>query len=165
MGCSASMGHYRILDATRNHPPICHKMASVSQPKKVEASIRMDSKPITSAQRLLLTAYAAFNARDIDAALTTMHPNVEWPNGMEGGYVHGHDEVRRYWTRQWGLVDPHVEPQRFACDDTGRVVVDVKQVVRNLAGAVLVDTVVYHAYLIEDGLIRTMEIRSAGASA
>ena len=125
----------------------------------------MDSKPIMSARRFLLTAYAAFNARDIDAALTTMHPNVDWPNGMEGGYVHGHDEVRRYWTRQWGLVDPHVEPQRFVCDDTGRVVVDVKQVVRDLAGAVLVDTVVYHAYLIEDGLIRTMEIRSAGASA
>src|SRR5438034_10598836 len=110
-----------------------------------------------ASMKLLRDAYAAFNARDIDAALGTMHPDVVWPNGMEGGYVHGHDEVRRYWTRQWGLVDPHVEPQRFACDDTGRVVVDVKQVVRDLAGAILVDTVVYHANLIEDGLIRTME--------
>jgi ketosteroid isomerase-like protein len=125
----------------------------------------MDGNPVTPEQRLLQTAYAAFNTRDIDAVLTTMHPDVEWPNGMEGGYVHGHDEVRRYWTRQWGLVDPHVEPQRFACDDTGRVVVDVKQVVRDLAGAILVDTVVYHAYLIEDGLIRAMEIRSTSASA
>src|SRR5262249_34210806 len=83
----------------------------------------------------------------------------------EGGYVHGHDEVRRYWTKQWGLVDPHVEPLRFASDDTGRVVIDVKQVVRDLAGAVLVDTVVQHAYLIENGLIRTMEIRSGPARA
>jgi ketosteroid isomerase-like protein len=124
----------------------------------------MENKSINPAQRLLLKAYAAFNARDIDAALTTMHPDVEWPNGMDG-YVHGHDEVRRYWTRQWGLVDPHVEPQGFACDDTGRVVVDVKQVVRDLAGAVLVDTVMHHAYLIEDGLIRTMEIRGASATA
>jgi len=27
---------------------------------------------------------------------------VDWPNGMEGGRVHGHAEVRAYWTRQWG---------------------------------------------------------------
>jgi hypothetical protein len=50
-------------------------------------------------------------------------------------------------------------------DDTGRVIIDVKQVVRDLAGAVLVDTVVQHAYLIEDGLIRTMEIRTVAAPA
>ncbi len=111
-------------------------------------------------QQLLRAAYAAFNARDIDAALATMHPDVEWPNGMEGGYVHGHNEVRQYWTRQWGLIDPHVEPVRFAADHTGRVVIDVKQVVRDRAGAVLVDTVVQHAYQIEAGLIRNMEIRS-----
>jgi hypothetical protein len=120
----------------------------------------MNGRPTTPDQRLLEAAYAAFNARDIDAALAAMHPDVAWPNGMEGGYVHGHDEVRRYWTRQWGLVDPHVEPLRFASDDSGRVVIDVKQVVRDLAGAVLVDTVVQHAYRIENGLIRTMEIRS-----
>ena len=27
-------------------------------------------------------AYAAFNARNVDAALATMHPDVEWPNGI-----------------------------------------------------------------------------------
>ena len=35
--------------------------------------------------------YAAFNARDIDAALAGMHPEVDWPNGWEGGRVHGRD--------------------------------------------------------------------------
>jgi hypothetical protein len=34
---------------------------------------------------LLQTLYGAFNARDIDAALAGMHPDVDWPNGMEGG--------------------------------------------------------------------------------
>lgn len=38
---------------------------------------------------LLTKAYAAFNARDIDLVLALMHPDVEWANGMEGGYVHG----------------------------------------------------------------------------
>jgi hypothetical protein len=114
-------------------------------------------------QQILQRAYAAFNAREVDAALATMHPDVEWPNGMEGGYVRGHDEVRRYWTRQWGLIDPHVEPLRFASDDTGRIVVDVQQVVRDLAGAVITDAVVQHVYRIEGRLIRHMEIRKAAA--
>ncbi len=41
-----------------------------------------------NAERLLERIYAAFNARDIDAVLAVMHPNVEWPNGMEGGSVY-----------------------------------------------------------------------------
>ena len=39
-----------------------------------------------------------------------MHPDVDWPNGMEGGREHGHAAVRDYWTRQFGLIDSHVEP-------------------------------------------------------
>jgi hypothetical protein len=35
-------------------------------------------------RKLLEQAYAAFNARDVDAALATMDPDVIWPNGMEG---------------------------------------------------------------------------------
>jgi len=99
------------------------------------------------------------NARNIDAALATMHLDVEWPNGMEGGYVHGHDAVRDYWTRQWGLIDPRVEPLRFVADGTGRIVVDVHQLVRDRSGAIIADQMVQHAYLVEGGLIRTMEIR------
>jgi nuclear transport factor 2 (NTF2) superfamily protein len=114
---------------------------------------------MTSEQRLLRSAYKAFNARDIDTALAAMHQDVEWPNGMEGGYVHGRGAVRDYWTRQWGLIDPHVEPLRFASDDAGRIVIDVHQVVRDRTGAVITDQVVQHAYLVEDGLIRSMEIR------
>ena len=33
---------------------------------------------------LLRSAYKAFNARNIDAALELMHPEVDWPNGWEG---------------------------------------------------------------------------------
>ncbi|MEH2002434.1 MAG: nuclear transport factor 2 family protein [Nostoc sp.] len=56
-------------------------------------------------QDLLTKAYAAFNARDIDSVLALMHSDVEWANGMEGGYVRGHQAVRDYWTRQWTLID------------------------------------------------------------
>jgi hypothetical protein len=111
--------------------------------------------------KLLSDAYAAFNARDIDAALATMHPDVEWPNGMEGGWVHGHDAVRAYWTRQWRLIDPHVEPRGFSTAEPGRIVVDVHQVVRDGAGTVVTDQMVQHVYLIQDGLIKRMDIRKS----
>jgi ketosteroid isomerase-like protein len=108
---------------------------------------------------LLTTAYTAFNARDIDTALTTMHPDVEWPNGWEGGLVTGHQGVRDYWTRQWAAINPRVDPLEFATDESGRTVVTVHAVVRDLHGNIMSDGTVEHVYRIEDGLIRSMEIR------
>jgi ketosteroid isomerase-like protein len=107
---------------------------------------------------LLRGAYAAFNRRDIDAALAAMDPDVEWANGLEGGTVHGHLAVREYWTRQWGMIDPYVEPISFQEDPTGRIIVKVHQVVRDLQGTVIADRFVRHAYTFEGGLVGSMEI-------
>ncbi|PYV56104.1 MAG: ketosteroid isomerase [Acidobacteria bacterium] len=117
------------------------------------------TQDISKDRDLLILIYDAFNRRDIDAILDVLHPQVEWPNGMEGGWVHGHEGVRAYWTRQWGMVDPHVDPVRFEADDNGRIVVGVHQRVRDLAGTVLLDRMVQHVYLINDGLIQRMNIR------
>ena len=114
---------------------------------------------MTPEKDLLTAAYAAFNRRDIDAAVALMSPRVDWPNGMEGGRVHGRDEVRAYWKRQWAVLDPHVEPVRMVEEDTGKLRVDVHQVVRDLSGKILADRMVEHVYAIRDGLIEHMEIR------
>ena len=108
---------------------------------------------------LLKQAYAAFNARNMEGALSTMRLDVEWPNGMEGGTVHGHEGVREYWTRQWGMINPHVDPVTFELDSAGNVVVGVHQVVRDLSGNVLVDRTVEHVYEVKDSLIQSMTIR------
>jgi SnoaL-like domain len=107
---------------------------------------------------LLTKAYTNFNARNIDAVLETMHPDVDWPNGMEGGRVHGHSGVREYWTRQWSLIDPHVDPTSFKPDETGRTIVTVHQRVRSLDGKLLADQMVKHVYQIKDRLIVRMDI-------
>ena len=122
----------------------------------------MTGDAATPEHRLLVEVYKAFNARDVDAVLAMMHPDVDWPNGMEGGRVHGHAGVRDYWTRQWNLIEPQVEPRGFRPDDQ-RIVVDVRQLVRDLAGKVISDKMVEHAYLIQDGLIRRMDIGGAAA--
>lgn len=108
---------------------------------------------------LLLTIYAAFNRRDIDTVLTAMHPDVDWPNGMEGGRVYGREAVRQYWQRQWRQINPVVEPQSFAADPSGAIAVEVHQVIRDLSGNLLADRMVQHVYRIDDGLIRSMEIK------
>jgi ketosteroid isomerase-like protein len=115
---------------------------------------------VTDAEAVLERTYAAFNARDIDAVLAVMHPEVIWPNGMEGGTVVGHAAVRAYWTRQWGLIDPRVEPRGFSLEADGRVAVTVDQTVRDLAGAVLKQVMVQHVYAFAGGLITSMEIRA-----
>ncbi len=67
-------------------------------------------------EEILAAAYFGFNARHLDDVLALMVPDVEWPNGMEGGYVYGHEGVRAYWTRQWGMINPHVEPVSMTRD-------------------------------------------------
>ncbi len=113
---------------------------------------------MTDERTLLIQAYRDFNARRLDSVLALMQPDVVWPNGMEGGYVHGHEGVRDYWTRQWSLLDPHVEPLRIEQDRSGRFVVEVHQVVKDLTGKLLSDAVVRHTYQIRDGLVQRMDI-------
>lgn len=107
---------------------------------------------------LLRAAYAAFNARDIDAALATMALDVAWPKAFKGGVASGHEEVRAYWTQQWSEIDPRVEPIAFHPEPAGRMLVDVHQVVRDMAGSLLADGHVGHRFTIESGLIRSMQV-------
>jgi ketosteroid isomerase-like protein len=108
---------------------------------------------------VLKLLYDRFNAREMETVLTAMHEDVIWANGMEGGHVHGRDGVRSYWTRQWAMIDPHVEPVEFSVGSQGKVVVEVHQIVRNLQGNVLSDQMVGHVFWIENGLVKRFDIR------
>lgn len=103
-------------------------------------------------------AYAAFNGRYIDAALSTMQPDVQWSKAWEGGYISGHDEIRKYWTRQWKEINPKVEPVGFTERPDSRLEVSVHQNVKELDGKQLFDGTVKHIYRFEEGLIKTMDI-------
>src|SRR5688572_5420410 len=110
---------------------------------------------------LIKKAYAAFNERDIDKALSTMQTNVQWSKAWEAGYISGHDEIRKYWTRQWGEINPNVEPIGFTERPDGRVEVNVHQKVMDLQGNSMFDGTVKHVYSFEEGLIKTMDIELA----
>ena len=108
----------------------------------------------------LRRVYERFNARDIDGVLACLHADVQWANGQDGGYVHGHDGVRRYWTRQWTMIDPHVEPMDFSVASDGEITVAIRQTVRDPSGKVLADKKVGHVFRLEDGLIKRFDIRT-----
>ena len=111
-------------------------------------------------QDLINTAYAAFNARDIDKALSVMHMKVRWPKAWEGDYVTGHEEIRQYWTRQWKEINPQVEPAAFNVRQDGSLEVEVHQVVKDLQANMVFDGTVKHVYTFEDGLIKMMKIEN-----
>lgn len=109
-------------------------------------------------QEFLQNLYDAFNRREIETIIAKMHPNVKWANGLEGGFVHGRDAVREYWTNQFKAIQPELETLNFETDESGRNIVTVHQIVKDLDGNVLADMTVQQIFTIEDGLIILYEI-------
>jgi hypothetical protein len=107
---------------------------------------------------MIKQAYSAFNKRDIDGALALMTQDVSWPKASEGGKVIGKEEIRAYWTRQWGKFDPHVEPLAMTEEDGGKIRVRVHQIVKSLQGDVLSDSEVLHVFTVNSGLIAAMDL-------
>jgi hypothetical protein len=112
----------------------------------------------TELKELIKKAYSAFNERDIDKALSTMQPNVQWSKAWEGGYINGHNEIKEYWTRQWKEINPNVEPFGFTERQNGSLEVEVHQKVKDLQDNSMFDGKVKHIYTFENGLIKTMDI-------
>jgi hypothetical protein len=113
---------------------------------------------MTNTKVLIEQAYSAFNKRDIDGALALMTEDVSWPKASEGGGIVGKEEIRAYWTRQWGEFDGHVEPLTITEEDGCRIRVSVHQIVRNLEGNVLSDSEVLHIFTVRNGLIAAMNL-------
>jgi ketosteroid isomerase-like protein len=117
---------------------------------------------------VLKRMYDCFNAKDMEGVLGSLTDDVAWANGMDGGHVHGREGVREYWTRQWAIVDPHVEPLSFDTTPDGSVVVEVLQSIRDLQGRPLQDQthglrdkMVRHVFRLRDGKVTRFDIQDA----
>jgi hypothetical protein len=117
---------------------------------------------------LLKRIYDRFNARDIDAVLAVLTDDVAWANGMDGGHVHGREAVRAYWTRQWSMVSPQVEPVGFSRTTDGAITAEVRQSVHDLQGNPLPvqthglrDKTVGHVFHFRNGKVARFDIEDA----
>ena len=101
--------------------------------------------------------YMDFNDRKIDLVISQMATDVKWANGMEGGYVHGHNGVKEYWTRQFKMVNSNVTPVDIKVNN-GVVKIKVHQVVHDLTGNLLADETIYHLFHLQDNKISEFDI-------
>jgi ketosteroid isomerase-like protein len=108
-------------------------------------------------ETLIRNLYASFNAKDIEAVLSHLDADVDWPNAWEGGRLRGHDAVRDYWTRQFAAIDPRVEPLEITTAGDQTAVV-VRQTVRSPSGEIVAEGTVTHTYTVRDGRIVRMDV-------
>jgi ketosteroid isomerase-like protein len=113
-----------------------------------------------SRAELVRQAYSAFNARDVDAAVALMDPEVDWPDVPKGGFIHGQAKVREHWRDQFRRADPRIEVGDIAERDDGVVEAQVRQVVRARDGRKLADNRLLHVFTFAGERIRRMEVRS-----
>ena len=124
--------------------------------------------PMDDDVKVLGRLYECFNLRDIDGVLTSLTDDVAWANGMDGGHVQGREAIREYWTRQWAVISPHVEPVGFRRTADGAIVAEVRQSVRDLEGKPLEgqthglnDKTVGHVFRFRDGKVARFDIQDA----
>ena len=101
--------------------------------------------------------YKNFNNRNIEPVIATMTEDVKWANGMEGGYVYGHNAVREYWIRQFMMASPNVTPVEIGAGNEF-VKIKVHQVVHDLNKNLLADEIVEHIFLLRDNKIKEFHI-------
>jgi hypothetical protein len=107
--------------------------------------------------KYFLTIYQNFNDRNIDFVINNMKPDVKWANGMDGGFVYGHEGVREYWTRQFKLVSSKVTPMDVS-ESNGKIIIKVHQVVHDLDGKLLADETVKHIFKMDRDKIAQFDI-------
>jgi hypothetical protein len=90
-----------------------------------------------------------------------MTDDVDWHNAMEDRRAIGHDAVREYWTRQFGMISSTVTPLAVRLDGDA-VLVTVDQQVRLPDGALRSHTTVLHRFEMRGGLVARFDALPAG---
>ncbi|MFF4347894.1 nuclear transport factor 2 family protein [Streptomyces sp. NPDC001530] len=118
---------------------------------------------VPAAQETLLRAmYDVFSTDARDAFIPRcLAPDVDWPNVLDGVRLHGREEVRAYWARQFAAGHPLVRLEGLHLDEDGeRVVATVRPGLRAETGDQWADGTVEHVYRFdEDGLVSRMDVR------
>jgi hypothetical protein len=113
-------------------------------------------------EALLRRMYEIFSTDERDAFVPhCLAPDVDWPNVLDGVRLHGREEVRAYWARQFTAGHPLVrlEGLRLAGDGEA-VVVTVRQGMRDSVGDHWAGTVEHVYRFGGDGLVTRMDIRT-----
>ena len=124
----------------------------------MNAAASNDNSAAGGRTAMLEALYRALNERDIETAIEHLEPGVDWPDEKTGGRLHGRNEVRAYWQKQWTEIDPTVEPMRIDIAPDGKAHVLVDQLVRALDGEILQNLKVEHVFEFDGPFISRMTV-------
>jgi SnoaL-like domain len=113
---------------------------------------------------LLRRMYEVFTTDDRDAFVPhCLSEDVDWPNVLDGVRLHGHEEVRAYWARQFASGHPLVRLEGLRPDEDGEAVVaTVRPGRRTENGDQWAAETVEHVYRFDaEGLVNRMDVRHA----
>ncbi|MFF7642116.1 nuclear transport factor 2 family protein [Streptomyces canus] len=117
-------------------------------------------------EALLRRMHEVFATDERDAFVPRcLAPDVDWPNMLDGGRLHGHEAVRAYWARQFAAGHPLVRLEGLRPGGSAETVaVTVRLGTRDASGTERgSEETVEHVYGFgEDGLVTRMDVR-AGA--
>jgi ketosteroid isomerase-like protein len=103
---------------------------------------------------LLLRFYKALDAKDVDAIMALLHPDVDFPDQLDSdNRLHGGAAVRDYYVRAFGLVTGESTPTAFRARPDGSMEVRIHHHVTSIDGALWHDGLVDYSFDFRDGLI------------
>lgn len=105
----------------------------------------------------LARMYEAFNRKDIDDLMASIHPDVEWPNFIAGGMIRSQQALRAYWADQFAMVDPEASPIEYLPLSNDSVRVKIHYVIRSASGGIWTDEIRTNTFRFRDGLVVGME--------
>jgi hypothetical protein len=116
----------------------------------------------TAQAALLRQMYEVFATDGRDAFIPRcLSADVDWPNVLDGVRLHGREEVRAYWARQFASGHPLVRLEGLRPDEGDEAVVaTVRPGVRTEAGDQWAAETVEHVYRFDaEGLVNRMDVR------
>ncbi|MGX1476757.1 UNVERIFIED_CONTAM: hypothetical protein RKD50_005565 [Streptomyces canus] len=117
-------------------------------------------------EALLRRMYEVFATDERDAFMSRcLAPDVDWPNMLDGGRLHGREAVRAYWAGQFAAGHPLVRLEGLRSDGLAGAVATVRLGVRDASGERWAGETVEHVYRFgEDGLVVRMDVREGSGS-
>jgi hypothetical protein len=102
--------------------------------------------------------YQRFNERKLDQILALLRDDVDWPNALDGGRVHGREALAEYWARQATQIQRKVEPLEITARDDGAIEVRAHEVVTDPQGDLIGQGEVLHVFTFEGGRVARMDL-------
>lgn len=107
---------------------------------------------------LLLRFYEALDAKDVDAVMACLHPDVDFPDQLSGdARLQGERAVRAYYLKAFGLIAAESTPTAFHPRPDDSMEVRIHHHVTSIGGALWHDGPVDYSFSFRDGLISRMD--------